>query len=70
MRTARSMEGHRMTAYTMLLVNRSKGKSLPPASRIWPLITDVKEEIKPPPTPEEFKAIAERYLKTWRTKKV
>lgn len=59
-----------MTAYTLLLVNRSKGKSLPSASKIWPLITDIKQEIKPPPSKEEFKAIAERYLKTWQTKKV
>lgn len=69
-RHARHLEGHRMTAYALLMVNRVKGKSLPAASRIWPLITDVEKEIKPPPSKEEFKAIANRYLKTWHPKKV
>lgn len=59
-----------MTAYTLLVVNRAKGKSLPPMSKLYPLITDKQVEIKPPPTKEEFKAIADRYLKTWHPKKV
>jgi hypothetical protein len=69
-RNARLLEGHRMTAYTLLMVNRVKGKSLPPMSRIWPLCTDTEPEVKPAPTKEQFKAIANRYLKKWPAKKV
>gem|GEM_PF-6984249 len=63
------LEGHRMTAYTLLVVNRAKGKSLPPITKLFPVITDKPVEIKPPPSKEEFKAIAKRYLETWHQKK-
>jgi hypothetical protein len=61
LRQARRLEASRMIAYTLLQVNRAKGKHLPPPAQVWPLITDKEPEVIAPISQDELNAIAERY---------
>jgi hypothetical protein len=63
LRHSRRLEASRMIAYTLLQVNKAKGKYLPPPTQIWYLITDKEQEVITPISEDEFNLIAERYGK-------
>jgi len=69
-RLARSFEAARMIAHTVLWVNIQKGKPVPKAEDVWPILTDPEPEKIAPQSQKEIKAIQKRYMELWQAKKV